>query len=362
MTKVLLVQRVLSHYNIPLYESIGKSCDLTVVYTEKSEDWNDKLHSKRIEYPTGKEWKDMSDEMVDFHVNQFSEICSRYDVAILQMEAHRKILHVIEGLRKYVKVILWGIGVSAGYDLRYDKQELRRPSFESMIAMADASVFYTEYPKNKYIDLGIPKQKMFVAPNTVEVLKMELKKENKDSILFVGTLLKQKRVDLLLEAYKNAIKKNRDIPVLKIIGEGEEYEPIRQWIAERHLSDKIILPGPIYEEEILKEEFAHALATVSADQAGLTVLKSMGYGVPFITNRNAITGGEIFNIKNGINGVLFDDMSELETILLDIADNPAKYIEMGERAYEYYYSCRTIEDCKDGFIDAIKYAVGESGN
>lgn len=361
MKKVLIIQRILSHYRVPLFEGLGKLYDLTIAYSEKTEDWKNCLKSLKIEYPTGK-WNKMLDEDELFaSVQEFIDVCKKYDVVVLPMIPYRKSLYVAERLRKYVKLIFWGIGVSADYDKRYDAEDYRRPSFESMAAMADASVFYTEYPKNKYIEYGIPKGKMFVAPNTVEVTKVELNRQEKDSLLFVGTLLKQKKVQLLLETYKKVFDKNSCIPELKIIGEGEEYENIDKWIKENNLSEKIKLQGPIYEEDLLKEHFLHAIATVSADQAGLTVLKSMGYGVPFITNKNAITGGEIFNIVNGVNGVLFENYNELEKILLDIIDNPQKYEEMGKRAYQYYYSNRTVEKWIQGFADAIEYAMSKDG-
>ena len=357
MKKVLIIQRTLMHYRVPLFERLGELYDLTVAYSEKNEDWGNRIKSFKIEYLRGKIWNELPDEQFSVSINRLIDICKNYDVLVLPMEPYRKVLYVTEKLRKYVKLIFWGIGVSASYDIRYDSVEYRRPTFESMVSMADASVFYTEYPKNKYFERGIPKEKMFVAPNTVEVLKVDLNGQARDSLLFVGTLLKQKRLELLLEAYKKAFEKKPNIPVLKIIGEGEEYENICEWIKNNSLLDKIILQGPIYDEELLKEQFLHALVTVSADQAGLTVLKSMGYGVPFIANKDAITGGEIYNITDGVNGVLFDDFGELENILLDITDHPKKYEEMGRNAYQHYYSCRTVENWIQGFSDAIEYAI-----
>ncbi len=357
MLKVLIVQRILSHYNIPLYESILEYHDLTLAYSEKSEDKNHRLHSIKTDYPSAADWKIMSPESVEHQIQQLTNLCGRYDVVILPMEPYSRILHVIERLRKHVKVLLWGIGVAAGYDCRYDSVELRKPSFESMAAMADAVIFYDSYPKQKYMKYGIPEDKMFIAPNTVQVDQTIPEGAARNTLLFVGTLLKQKRVDLLLESYKRACDKNPHVPVLKLIGGGEEYESVARWIEDHHMQDHVQLMGALYDERLLKEAFTGALAVLSADQAGLTVLKAMGYGAPFITASNAITGGERFNIENGVNGVLFDHPDELEQIILDIADHPEKYIQMGEAAYRYYHSCRTITHCRQGFLDAIRYAV-----
>ena len=80
----------------------------------------------------------------------------------------------------------------------------------------------------------------------------------------------------------------------------------------------------------------------------------MGYGVPFITTKNAITGGELFNVENNSNGLSLDSMDDLKNVLLDISINPNKYVEMGRCAYDYYWACRKPQDMAQGLMDAIE--------
>jgi len=98
---------------------------------------------------------------------------------------------------------------------------------------------------------------------------------------------------------------------------------------------------------------------ISPDQAGLTVLQSFGYGVPFVTHKDAITGGERLNIVNGENGILFDSFDEITDIIKDCSQNPEKYIEMGKNAKKYYNENRTINHMVSGFIDAIDFVTGK---
>ena len=113
--------------------------------------------------------------------------------------------------------------------------------------------------------------------------------------------------------------------------------------------------GKIFDEQHLCSYFSRSLACISPGQAGLSVLKSMGYGVPFITKKDAITGGEIFNIKNGENGIIYQKDDELTDIILEIGEHRQKFLNMGKNAKEYYDKFRTPEHMAQGISGAIEY-------
>jgi len=173
----------------------------------------------------------------------------------------------------------------------------------------------------------------------------------------MGTLYKLKGFPVLLEAYKQANKQNPDIPILNIVGGGVEYDNIKAWIEKEGLQEKIFLVGPVYDNERKREYFQRAYACISPKQAGLSVLEAMGYGVPFVTMHDAITGGERLNIHDGIDGVLMKQENELCDILLDIAKTPSKYEQMGRNAYEYYWTERKPERMAQGLADAVEYLL-----
>src|SRR5690606_5517370 len=153
-------------------------------------------------------------------------------------------------------------------------------------------------------------------PNTVEVLPINDKQGGKDKILFIGSLYRQKKIFELLESYKEAVKQFEKKPIgLHIVGNGSEFDKVKSWISDTNLGEHIILHGAIFDEKKLCELFSSAFACISPGQAGLSVLKSFGYGVPFITHIDAITGGERLNIQNMVNGILFDNYSELSGII-----------------------------------------------
>jgi len=207
----------------------------------------------------------------------------------------------------------------------------------------------------------IEKKKIFVAHNTVEVDKNLIKTLNKDSILFVGSLYKEKKIFELLNCYFAAIKhfgKNKYYE-LNIIGGGNQYNEILDFVKTHGLEDKIKILGPVFDEKLLSHYFSKALLCISPDQAGLSVLKSMAHGVPFVTRENSITGGERLNIKNGFNGIFYKKEEELVNILVDLSLNTNKYLIMGYNANKYYFENATIDHMTSGVIQAITYALNK---
>ena len=80
-------------------------------------------------------------------------------------------------------------------------------------------------------------------------------------------------------------------------------------------------------------------------------------GHPFVTSKNAITGGELQNIHNGVDGVVMEEENQLVEVIKDIADNKSKYVEMGRMAQSYYNENRTPKHMAEGLWNAITYAI-----
>ena len=175
--------------------------------------------------------------------------------------------------------------------------------------------------------------------------------------MFIGELYAQKGVDVLIEQYSLAYQKDTGIPNLLLVGDGAERESLEKLVKDKGLSDKIKFLGKITDHDALKGIFESSYICISPRQAGLSVLKSMAYGVPFVTVENAITGGEIFNIENKKTGLVLKNENEIKNVILDCSKNSDTYYEMGMRAREFYYKHRTMKQMVDVFDEAIQYAL-----
>jgi glycosyltransferase involved in cell wall biosynthesis len=348
--KILIIYPKLFPYRIPIFNLLVEKYDLTVLHSGMEIKENVDNSIKQIIVPI-KHFGPFSSFMLNLH-----KICKRYDVVISEGSTRyldRNLL-IVNRFRSY-KWINWGIGVSASYNKKFDQNKKFDSVRHFLYKMSDASIFYSDYPVPKYLSVGFDESTLFVANNTTAVSYNENIEYKKDSILFIGTLYKAKRIYDLLHAYNDAFKKiGKSIP-LNIIGDGDEYSNITKWINNNGLTDNINLVGPIFDQEKVEPYFRKAFACISPGQAGLSVLTSMGHGTPFVTKRSAITGGEIFNIDSGKTGVLYDNSEELKDIVCDISNNPPKYVQMGKEARNYYLEHRRPDQMAKAIINAIEF-------
>lgn len=350
--KVLILYNQLFHYRIPVWNILAEKCELTVTYTTGGEIAVPNSVNFQVMYlPAIKKANRFVIQKADIR-----KLSKQYDVVIAYGDIAWLKFSTLPWFNKQ-KVIFWTLGVSASYDSGYDKKSTWDTIRAFFYKQANAMAFYTSYPIDKYEKMGIPRERMFEAPNTVAVESVDSGIE-KDSLLFIGTLYRQKGIQYLLDAYKSN-KDNPNLVPLYIIGKGPDSDIISNWIRENDLQDLIRMKGAIYDNAEKAKYFARAYACISPLQAGLSVLESMGYGVPFITIRDAITGGEVFNIHNGIDGVLMDSVDQLSDVVADIFNNKQKYLDYGIKAKSFYDNNRKPEHMAAGLWSAIQYVLNK---
>lgn len=351
MIKVLFVtQNKLQHYRIPVLRLVNDApnieltlahCGSTIVQKDIPEIL---LKLKKIG--------------PFYTIKGLDSICKDYDV-VLCMYYYYNFSILKSVLKNGQKTVFWNIGVPASYHRHYgEASNMWYKFYCHFLFKAKALLLYSKAPLDIYRKRGfkVDENKVFFAHNTVAVIKQPIEKDSKDALLFIGTLYLEKGLQVLLDAYKMAYSEKQDILPLNIVGGGEQFETVNNWIKDNGLEDKIKMLGAIYDSTEKAKIFKKTIACISPMQAGLSVLESMGYGVPFITSHDAITGGEAFNIIDGENGLRMKNISQLKDVILDINQNKGRYLEMGDKAYDYYWHNRTIEIMANGIISAIEYA------
>lgn len=351
-SKVLILQNELSSYSVPVYNIIAEHYDLTVAFYLKDKS-NIHCNFKKI-------------KLDSYNVGPFTfikgltSLTKKYDVITFLPNLRVPSYVVLPFIHRKNKLISWSIGFRASYTNPYivnRKHVLADRIFKMILSRCDASIFYMEKAKEFWKDSNLDMSKIFIAPNTTEVLPIEINWDIKRNFLFVGTLYRGKGLDILFKSYNKVVKNYGVRNQLHIVGDGEERRILEDYVIQNNLNDKVIFHGAIYDEKKISECFSHSLICISPSQAGLSVPKSMGYGVPFVTSKEAITGGEIYHIAPNVNGIMYDKDEDLEKIMIDVAKNQQKYIEMGRKAKEYYDHHATVFHMAQGAMAAFKFVL-----
>jgi glycosyltransferase involved in cell wall biosynthesis len=157
--------------------------------------------------------------------------------------------------------------------------------------------------KNNLESLGYP-QEITIIPNGVDLQHIRLinPSDETSDIIFVGRLIKEKHIDLLVRAF-GILSSEQPSRRLSIIGEGPEQDAITKIIQELSLEDRIFLKAfqANHDEIIARIKSAKVFVNPSTREGfGITVLEALACGIPVVTvdhPANAIR--DLITEKNG---------------------------------------------------------------
>lgn len=351
-----IVDHVLQHYRIPLFRYLaGQGCRITICYPS----WF------KHQSPTLEELAPDLSKFVDtiplnarkglyfyyFGVKKLNQ----YDVVIFMQD-----LRVIDFWKatlnpfKSYKLIHWGIGVSSFEKTHWLTTILRNISSQ----FADKLILYSNEAKRYY--LKSLRSKIEVAHNTIENYKSkDFSCVDKDIFLFIGRLDRRKGLTELINAFFKYISTagTSDIQKLVIIGDGIMKEELKELVAKLNIQNFVMFVGAIKDDDRKSKYFERAQLCISLKQAGLAVLESFSYGVPFVTLKNSKTGGERFNIRHNKTGFLLESEAELVDLLRYSQKNRSKIKNIGTNAYWFYQEERSMKCMAETFVKTIKLVL-----
>lgn len=241
-------------------------------------------------------------------------------------------------------VIGWGLGSPTVGGLR--KQ--RRVSF---LRQFDAMIAYSQRGVDEYAALGFPREKIFVAHNSVSpppsfpFPTRPLTFNLRPNILFVGRLQARKRIDSLLRACSQ-LEPN---PRLVIVGDGPERESLTS-LAKR-IDPSAEFVGARQGAE-LKPYFLKADLFVLPGTGGLAVQEAMSYGLPVIVAQGDGTQDDLVRKENGWQ-VPPDDFPMLLHTMKDALSDAARLRRMGEESYRIVKEEINIEKMVETFVTVL---------
>tara|TARA_B100000902_G_C27311943_1_gene918959 strand:+ start:2495 stop:3598 length:1104 start_codon:yes stop_codon:yes gene_type:complete len=355
--KVLFLFPYITHYRDPIFCDLSKKFDLTVGHSgvlKKNKPY------KQIKIPIRKIGSTNFHQQKTGKINLQGnlKIFNQFDIIVSEMNLRfiDRYFYILLPSRKFAWVC-WGIGITAPFKKNSITNYLKDFFRIKLFGMADSLIFYSRYPLKYYKKYKINTNKLFVANNTVKIKHKANFTYLKNIFLFVGTLYKQKGLDEIIDNYKEYLDNSKIKSKLIIIGDGPDKTNLIRKVHSLSLSKYIIFINGTSDEKLLKKFYDRAIMNISLNQAGLSVLSSFAYGVPFVTMKNSATGGERFNIKDKYNGLLLNKPIDLVNVFQKSDKKTNYFIRMGKNAYQSYLNTASYQNMISNIASGIIFAI-----
>lgn len=263
-------------------------------------------------------------------------------------------------------VLGWGLGILPN-DNSKSKEWIRRNIIKTYIKSMDGIIAYSTKAANDYMSLGINGKKVFIAKNVVDNYESEkylakLKINNdwlvnwKNSlfqntqlptIVFVGRLIKEKKVDLLINACIPLFNRCQ----MLIVGDGPEKKLYET--TYNIYKNKIKFVGHQTGESLAKCLISSDIFVLPGS-GGLSIFQAMSYGKPVIVSFGDGTEQDL--VKEGENGLFFktNDVNDLRRKIEYLLNNPELIRKMGEASYYIVKNEINLDNMVNSFEIAIK--------
>lgn len=297
----------------------------------------------------------------------------RTDVLVLSwnMNVASLVPALIKARSNSVATILWGHGY--GKNDRWWRSIPRR----EVTRLADAVLLYNRTIASKLVAEGLPKDKVFVAQNTLDLHPIELSRnrwsafpkrleafakemdiDGRPTLLFVSRLTVKSRLELLIQAAAVLREQVPDVRFV-IIGDGD-VAPFRAQAARLGVAENLIFVPGIYDHERLAPWFLLSRAFCYPGQVGLAAIHALAFGLPVVTGDDLPNQNPCIEaLEPEINGLLFrdGDPRHMAAQLLRLISDEKLRDRMSAAGRATVQQRFTLARMIDGYEAAIRYAA-----
>jgi glycosyltransferase involved in cell wall biosynthesis len=353
--KLALQQRVLPTYRAPFFDLLASACDgglsLFTGLPRPVEGITTTNQLRNTHYVLGNNIHLFSGAFYLCYQHGLMDWLKQWNPDALIMEANPRYLSTSAAIKRmhqqHKPVIGWGLGSPPLSGPLAGFRQSRRLSF---LTQFDAILAYSQRGADEYAALGFPREKIFVAHNSVSPAPSHPLPPRpamfnvRPVILFVGRLQARKRLDSLFRACVE-IQNVR----LVIIGDGPERAALESLAKEIYPSAEFI--GAKHGAE-LKPYFAEADLFVLPGTGGLAVQEAMSYGLPVIVAQGDGTQDDLVRKENGWQ-IPPDDFDALVATMQDALSDVARLRRMGAESYRIVKEEINIEKMVETFVTAL---------
>lgn len=363
MSKVAIITNIPSPYRVDLFYYLQTNIEeheFFVIYTSKNEDnrsWDipeDKLLNTRIlESRILKIKNKLDTRYIHLPGNIEKELNSIQPDTVVAIEYNPAALQSMCWAKFHGrKFVHWTDGTL--YSER-NIGKVQRLARKIICSNADACIASSTRAKEKLLAWDVPEEKIFVSLITVDISRFQRvhRQPEPGRILYVGSMIPRKGLDLLVEALKFV---PGDVE-LRIVGNGteEEIAGLKAAALDSGVAEKLVFCG-FLQGEALTEEYRKAQVFVlptREDCFGLVLLEAMCAGVPIVASQYA--DGAYDTVIEGENGYIADPYD---------AEAFGKAIEKAMRESDHLKGRSeenvrkfAFENVSQPFVRAVEYAL-----
>jgi len=368
--RIGIQQRALPQFRVALYDAIARATKGEVeVFTGHPESDEGVRRARSLNHAT---WRTTKNRR--FSVGQhrfywqkdFRTWIKKFRPDVLLVESNPRILSNYSGIRlaRYMDILVigWGIGVMGNSE----DTGLYGRAMRNYFLQFDGMIAYGSKGARDFINLGVGGERVFIAPNAVfneaadKLFRnpkeaRELVRDFKERralghcpiILFLGRMIEEKNIDLLLDSMT---KVNQQCQLL-LVGDG----PIKKRLEERA---KVLQINANFTGYLEGLELALAInacdVCVLPGSGGLAVQEVMGMGRPVISGK--ADGTQYDLIQDGVTGFHLNltTSTALSERLSFCLSRPNLLKRLGSSARKFVLEKHNVHLTVDGVFSAIR--------
>ena len=216
------------------------------------------------------------------------------------------------------------------------------------------------YPRDRcfnlvnVVDTDLVDRQIELTSTQIEPLRRKYGLGGHRVILFVGSVVETKKLDVLVKAFTSFQLIHQDV-ILLVVGDGPELNNVKQLAAQEDVADKIVFTGAIYENVAAYFQLGDLM--VLPGTGGLAISEAMTHGLPIICSVG--DGVEIDLIDEGVNGFIVEpgNVSVLEAKMSEVFRSEEILKEMGVASRNIIQKRANIKSYMNEMLSAISYAA-----
>ena len=207
----------------------------------------------------------------------------------------------------------------------------------------DAYIALTEFGKRKFIECGLPSDRIFVKPNFLPD-SPEPNYSHKGYGIFLGRISVEKGLNILIDAVNIVRLNSKNHASLKIVGDGPLRENLEKTISDRKMNEIEFLGKKNFHEcmELLQQSRFLVLPALCYENFPLVIREAYACGKPVIASR---LGAMAELVEDGRTGLLFEpgNPEDLADKIQWMTEHETECIEMGKNARRVFEEKYTAE-------------------